>query len=105
MTMRNDVTDSMAHLAIRDINEKYRYEDTNPQGKRDPSLVSCGQCGNYNELIHIYDSKLKPHVENGSITCTQATDALDECCKELPSPRKRTVFYKKLSEKLGIEIS
>ncbi|OLU26467.1 hypothetical protein [Pseudomonas sp. PA27(2017)] len=90
---------------ISDINDQYSYSDENPGGKRDSSLVSCAQCGDYNELKYIYDVKLKPLIDQKKITHDAAIKALDEACKEIKNPRKREDFYKLLTEKLGHTIS
>ena len=90
--------------SIKEINDKYEYEDTKGGGKRDASLVSCGQCGDYNELQYIYDTKLKPLVNRFKITEKQALIALEACCSELKNPRKREDFYELLGEKLNLEI-
>jgi hypothetical protein len=91
-------------VSIKDINDQYNYEDTKGGGKRDSLLVSCGQCGDYNELQYIYDEKLKRLVSNFKITESQALLALSECCSELSNPRSRSDFYKLLSKKLGHNI-
>lgn len=90
--------------SIKDINDQYDYEDAKGGGKRDASLVSCGQCGDYNELQYIYDTKLKPLVNRFKITETQALIALEECCSELKTPRNREDFYELLGKKLNLEI-
>lgn len=90
--------------SIKDINDQYDYEDTKGGGKRDASLVSCGQCGDYNELQYIYDEKLEPLVKSKDITKDAAIKALNSCCSELSNPRKREDFYKLLGKKLGVEI-
>ena len=94
----------MTVKTIQDINDKYDYDDTENGGSNDASLVSCGQCENYNELQYIYDSKLKPHVAAGNFTKQEAIDALDDACKKLSNPRSRVKFYKHLSDKLGVLI-
>lgn len=90
--------------SIKDITDQYNYEDTKGGGKQDSALVSCGQCGDYNELQYIYDTKLKPLVNRLKITEKQALIALEECCSELKNPRKREDFYELLSKKLKLEI-
>ncbi|MQT66218.1 hypothetical protein GHO42_24450 [Pseudomonas sp. FSL R10-0056] len=90
--------------SIKDINDQYDYEDTKGGGKQDSALVSCGQCGGYNELQYIYDTKLKPLVNRLKITEEQALVALEACCSELKNPRKRKDFYELLGEKLNLEI-
>lgn len=90
--------------SVEDINSQYDYEDTKGGGKRDASLVSCGQCTNYNELQYIYDEKLEPFIKSKTITKDQALSALNNCCAELTNPRKRVDFYKLLSGKLGVVI-
>lgn len=89
---------------IKRINDEYAYEDTHPHGKRDPSLVSCGQDNGYDELSYIYKQKLLPHVQLKTITRDEAIAALSACCAELPNPRKREEYYALLSDKLGIDI-
>jgi len=86
---------------ISEINAKYSYTDENPGGKRDASLVSCAQCDDYNELQYIYDKKLLPLVNAGTITKQGAIDALSESCAELANPRTRVKFYALLTKKLG----
>lgn len=95
----------MAVKTIADINEKYSYEDKASGGKNDSPLVSCGQCGNYNELQYIYDEKLKPLVDKKKITKDDAIDALDKACAGVKNPRKREDFYEHLSESLGVKIA
>lgn len=85
---------------IKQINSRYRYEDKNPGGKRDRLLVSCGQCGSYNELGYIYERKLRREVNSGFITAAQAVDILNACCTEIKNPRKRTQVYELIAERL-----
>lgn len=94
----------MTKKTIQSINAEYNYEDTHPGGKRDSSLVSCGQCGNYNELQYIFEEVLEPFIDEGKFTETEAVDALDKACAEVESPRNRQVFYKFLSKELGVQI-
>ena len=90
--------------SIKDINDKYDYEDEYPQGKGDSPKVACGQNGTYNELQNIYDKYLKPEIDKGTISKQEALDALDSACSSLESPRDRSDFYEHLEEKLGIKI-
>ncbi|KKO45214.1 hypothetical protein WG68_12295 [Arsukibacterium ikkense] len=94
----------MSAKTIREINDKYRYEDKKPGGARDNSLVSCAQCDGYNELQYIYDTKLKLLVSERKITEDKAIAALEKACADLKNPRARTDFYRKLSEILGVVI-
>lgn len=94
----------MSAKTIQEINDKYDYEDTNPGGARDKPLVSCAQCGDYNELQHIFDKKLAPFITKGAFTKQQAITALEDACADLKNPRSRTDFYKKLSSLLGVVI-
>ena len=80
--------------SIKEINDKYNYEDSSGPSKKDSDLVSCGQKGAYNELEYIYKTKLKKHVENKTFSEPAAIRALCEACYELQSPRNRTDFYK-----------
>lgn len=91
--------------SIKDINDKYDYEDTKDGGKKDSALVSCGQCGDYNELQYIYDEKLEPLIKSKDITKDEAIKALNACCSELKNPRKRKDFYDLLGKKLNVEIN
>lgn len=90
--------------SIQDINDKYDYDDENPQGKGDSEQVACGQNGSYNELQYIYNNHLKPWVDDGSITEQDAINALDSACSSLGNPRDRDEFYKHLESELDIEI-
>ncbi|OLO12795.1 hypothetical protein BTW10_04635 [Chromohalobacter japonicus] len=90
--------------SVRDINDKYDYEDEYPKGEGDSPKVACGQDGTYNELRYIYDTYLKPEVERNTITNQQAIDALDSACSSLSNPRSREDFYAHLEKELGIEI-
>ncbi|MCQ9470997.1 DUF2853 family protein [Pseudomonas alliivorans] len=90
---------------ISEINAKYSYTDENPGGKHDAALVSCAQCGDYNELQNVYNKKLLPLVNAGKITKQAAIDALSESCEELANPRSRVKFYALLTKKLGQPIS
>ena len=94
----------MSAKTIQDINKQYSYKDENPGGKGDDSLVSCARCEEYNELKYIYDKKLQPFIEDGELTKQEAITALEETCKELKNPTNRADFYKKLSDKLSVEI-
>ena len=99
------VEKSMSKLtSIKDINDKYDYDDEYPEGEGDSSKVACGQDGTYNELRYIYDTYLKPEVERNSITAQQAIDALDSACSSLSNPRSREDFYAYLKQELGVEI-
>lgn len=89
---------------IKDINDQYTYEDKTPNGKRDHSLVSCGQEGSYNELKYIYENILKRYCDLGAFTKDEALEAMCETCSELESPRSREKFYEVLSNKLDIAI-
>lgn len=91
--------------SIEEINDKYNYDDSFGPSKKDRELVSCGQNGSYNELEHIYKTKLKKYVENKTFSELAAVRALCEACYELKSPRKRADFYKLLSEKLKVDIT
>ncbi|MEN5136993.1 MULTISPECIES: hypothetical protein [unclassified Pseudomonas] len=93
----------MAVSTIKEINDKYVYDDKVPGGKGDGEKVSCGQHGTYNELSYIYTQLLKPLIDDESITKDDALDALDKACK-LPQPRMREDFYDKLEEILGVSI-
>lgn len=90
--------------SIKEINDKYDYDDEYPQGKGDSEQVACGQNGTYNELQYIYDKYLKPEIGKKNITKQEAIDALDSACSSLSNPRDRKDFYKHLEEKLGITI-
>ena len=90
--------------SIKDINDLYNYKDEHPQGEGDSELVACGQDGTYNELWYIYDTHLKPSIDEGKITEQQAINALGTACKSLANPRLRTDFYHHLEKKLGIKI-
>ncbi|MGB3383950.1 MAG: hypothetical protein WBA64_04675 [Marinomonas sp.] len=89
---------------IRDINDKFSYTDENPGGKRDDSLVSCGQNGSYNELQYIYDTYLAPKIASNKFTKQKALDALNSACVILDSPRARTSFYAYLEAYLDEDI-
>lgn len=91
--------------SIAAINRDFPYTDQHPHGKNDQSLVSCGQCGDYNELDHIYKHKLEPYIKKGKITHSQAIAALRKACESLPSPRQRTDFYAFLSRQLDVKIA
>lgn len=93
----------MAVSSIKEINDKYSYEDTKANGKGDAPQVSCGQQGDYNELSYIYTKLLQPLISKGAITKQQALDALDQACK-LPVPRKRDDFYTKVESILKVSI-
>lgn len=95
----------MTVTTIADINKKYSYEDEKPGGKRDASLVSCGQCGDYNELSYIFKNKLQPFIDSKQITKVDAINALDKACGEVKNPRQREDFYKHLSKTLGVKIA
>lgn len=95
----------IAPESIKDINDQYDYEDTNSGGTQDGTLVSCGQCGGYNELEYIYEKKLEPFIKSNEITEKQAINALNACCAELKNPRKRNDFYTLLSKKLNVKVS
>ncbi|MEL0614008.1 hypothetical protein [Marinomonas arenicola] len=86
---------------IRDINDKFSYTDENPGGKRDDSLVSCGQNGSYNELQYIYDTYLAPKVALNKFTKQEALNALNSACFDISSPRTRTRFYTYIETYLG----
>ncbi|WP_053160618.1 hypothetical protein [Pseudomonas sp. P1.8] len=90
---------------ISDINDKYDYKDENPGGKQDAKLVSCAQCGEYNELSYIYTQKLKPLIDKNKISHEEAIQALDEACAKLENPRTRVKFYEFLTDKLGHTIA
>ncbi len=90
--------------SIKDINDKYDYEDDHPQGEGDSPKVSCGQNGSYNELSYIYKTYLAPKVAEYKISKQQAIDALDSACSSLENPRDRKKFYKHLESQLGIKI-
>ncbi|WP_243055258.1 hypothetical protein [Pseudomonas sp. BP01] len=90
---------------ISDINDKYDYTDENPGGKQDAKLVSCAQCGDYNELSYIYTHKLKPLIDKNKFSHEDAIQALDEACAKLKNPRSRVDFYEFLTDKLGHTIA
>ena len=90
--------------SIADINKQFEYEDNNPRGERDSPLVSCGQTKGYNELQHIYDTKLSKYIDEQKITKKEALQALCMTCRELDNPRTRDKFYRALERKLGITI-
>lgn len=91
--------------SIKNINDQFGYEDEIPNGEVDSELVACGQDGSYNELLNIYNSKLKDHVTSGKITKQEALDALCLACHELENPRKREDFYQHLAKNLKVKIS
>ncbi len=93
----------MAVSTIKEINDKYTYDDKVSGGNGDGEKVSCGQHGTYNELSYIYKNLLQPLIDKKSITKEQALDALDKACK-LPQPRMREDYYDKLEELLGVTI-
>lgn len=88
---------------IKEINDQFDYKDEYPGGKKDPSLVACGQDGDYNELSYIYKTYLRELVEKNDITLDQAIQSLAQACK-LSSPRKREDFYKAVSEHIGFDV-
>ncbi|NBA98561.1 hypothetical protein GUY40_27155 [Pseudomonas sp. R5(2019)] len=90
--------------SIEDINNLYDYQDEHPRGKKDSLFVACGQCEGCNDLQHIYDEKLAPHVSKGIIKKADAIKALAACCAELNAPRNREDFYRKLSQKLLVMV-
>lgn len=90
--------------SIKDINDKYDYEDEYPQGEGDSQKVACGQNGTYNEIQHIYNTYLKPEIDKKAITKQQALDALDSACSSLENPRDRKKFYAHLERCLDIKI-
>lgn len=94
----------MPAKTIQEINDKYKYEDKKPGGARDSSLVSCAQCGGYNELQYIFDTKLATFIASGKITEQQAISALEKACADVENPRTRDDFYEKLSKILGVVI-
>lgn len=89
---------------IKDINDKYDYDNERPEGNGDSPKVACGQDGTYNELQYIYDTYLKPKIDDRTITKQQAINALDSACSKLSNPRARKEFYIHLEKQLGIEI-
>lgn len=89
---------------IKDINDKYDYDDERPKGMGDSPKVACGQDGTYNELQYIYDTYLQAEINDGTITKQEAIDALDSACSKLSNPRARKGFYAHLEKQLGIKI-
>ncbi|WBA12611.1 hypothetical protein [Salinivibrio kushneri] len=90
--------------SIKEINDKYDYDDEYPQGEGESEQVACGQNGTYNELQYIYDNYLKPEIDKKKITKQDAIDALDSACSSLSNPRDREDFYNHLETELGITI-
>lgn len=90
--------------SIKEINDKYDYEDVYFAKNGDAAVVSCGQNGSYNELSYIYTTHLLPKVEAGIISKQAAIDALDAACATIEVPRKREDFYQFLSEELDVDI-
>jgi hypothetical protein len=93
----------MAVKSIKDINDRFQYDDKVSGGNGDGEQVSCGQHGTYNELSYIYKTFLKPLVEAEKITEQQALDAMDTAC-DLGQPREREDYYTKLEQLLGVKI-
>ncbi|WP_192564503.1 hypothetical protein [Pseudomonas gozinkensis] len=93
----------MAVSSIKEINDKFSYDDKVSGGEGDGVKVSCGQHGSYNELSYIYTTLLQPLIDKKKITKQEALDALDEAC-DLPQPRMREAYYDKLEELLGVAI-
>ena len=93
----------MAVKTIKDINDRFNFDDKVSGGRGDGELVSCGQHGTYNELSYIYQTFLKPLVEAKKITEQQALDAMDSACN-LKQPRKRVDYYAMLEDHLGMKI-
>ena len=56
------------------------------------------------QWTYIYDEKLKPFIDEDKFTKQEAITALEETCKKLENPRKRSDFYKTLSTKLKVTI-
>jgi hypothetical protein len=99
------LTDCNDISSIEDINDMYDYEDEYPNGEGDSPQIACGQTDNYNELKYIYRTKLKKHIDNGSINHQEAVEALCVACSILQKPRKRDDFYSKLEEQLEVSIT
>jgi hypothetical protein len=93
----------MAVSSIKEINDRFEYDDKVGGGKGDGDKVSCGQHGSYNELSYIYTTLLQPLIDSKKITKQEALEAMDEAC-DLPQPRLRDDYYDKLEELLGVAI-
>lgn len=104
VSLKEYLAENRSVKSIREINDKYDYEDTYPQGKGDGPKVSCGQCDSYNELQYIFDTHLQSEIDKKVITEQQALDALDNACASIDNPRDRNDFYEFLNSELGISI-
>lgn len=92
---------------IKDINDQFDYEDTNPRGRGDNNKMACGQDGSsngYNELERFFDTHLADKFE-GLAQQSVAIKAMCECCHEI-SHQQRTheAFKACVSKKLNIKI-